>query len=316
MISVVIPVFNKEKYISATLFSVWAQTYKNWECIIVNDGSTDSSLSTINDFIERHPNNWKVITKNNSGQADTRNIGISEAHGKYIAFLDADDFWINTKLQEQLEVAVKGDFDVVLSDYLIFNESLKRFRLVRLRNVERDLFGWLKMKKFGALPESSALFKRSVLQNLNGFNNLYTTSGGLDLMLRAYPKYKIALSKVLHVLYRINEGQWHTNIKELEIDLIQLQSANYSQKVRNLVTFHNIYLQLTSARKEVISKKNKVKIIRRLFQHPFVTLILVFSILIRNIKSFFYGNIISKKYKKSGRFNYLFYKSEELDQQG
>ena len=97
MISVIIPLYNKEKSITTTLESVLAQTYTDFEVVIVNDGSTDNSLAVCEDFINSLTpslaNSIHVFSKTNGGVSSARNLGIEKSGGEYIAFLDADDRW-------------------------------------------------------------------------------------------------------------------------------------------------------------------------------------------------------------------------------
>ena len=96
MISVVIPLYNKEKSITTTLQSVVNQAYTYWECVVVNDGSTDNSLEVVKSFVAKSQitnQKFKILEQPNSGVSAARNTGILAAQGEYIAFLDADDIW-------------------------------------------------------------------------------------------------------------------------------------------------------------------------------------------------------------------------------
>ena len=101
LVSIIIPMFNAEKYIEQTLESIFEQSYTNWEVIIVDNFSTDRSREIVTKYI-----NEKIqvilLNTNSGGPAKPRNIGIDNAKGKYIAFLDADDIWMPTKLEKQL----------------------------------------------------------------------------------------------------------------------------------------------------------------------------------------------------------------------
>lgn len=94
--SVIIPLYNKDKYIENTVNSVINQTYKDFEIIIINDGSTDNSLNIIKSFTD---NRIQIINKENQGLCSSRNVGIKMAKGYFIAFLDADDLWMEDFLQ-------------------------------------------------------------------------------------------------------------------------------------------------------------------------------------------------------------------------
>lgn len=99
LVSIITPVYNSEKFITPMINSVLTQTYINWELILIEDHSTDNSKVILDNF-SRQDNRIKVFqTLVNSGAAEARNIGISAAHGKYIAFLDSDDLWHPQKLE-------------------------------------------------------------------------------------------------------------------------------------------------------------------------------------------------------------------------
>lgn len=109
LVSIIIPVYNSEKYLGKTLDSVFKQTYKNFEVIIVDDCSKDGSKDIINQYIMKFPN-YIVYKKNekNSGVARSRNEAILLAKGQYIAFIDSDDIWLPNKLNKQIELLEKN----------------------------------------------------------------------------------------------------------------------------------------------------------------------------------------------------------------
>ena len=103
MISVIIPLYNKERSIASTIESVVAQTYKDWELIVINDGSTDKSLLTVKEYFSKLPiTNYKlqILEQPNGGVSSARNAGILVAQGDYIALLDGDDIWDKDFLKE------------------------------------------------------------------------------------------------------------------------------------------------------------------------------------------------------------------------
>lgn len=99
LVSVLVAAYNSEDFIEDALESVWDQTYPNYEIIVVNDGSTDSTASKLNQW----KNKITIIEKENGGIASARNAGLAAAKGDFIAILDADDAWLPTKLFEQME---------------------------------------------------------------------------------------------------------------------------------------------------------------------------------------------------------------------
>ena len=102
MITVFIPVYNREKYIHDAINSVLNQSYQDFELLIINDGSTDSTSSIISQFSDSRI--WLLHNPSNMGLAETRNRGLWEAKGEYIAFLDSDDLMINNRLEKQIQL--------------------------------------------------------------------------------------------------------------------------------------------------------------------------------------------------------------------
>ena len=121
LISIIIPVYNAEKFLDETINTVLNQTYKNFELILVNDGSKDKSV----DVIKKHNDKRiKLIdNKNNKGAALSRNDGIRKAKGRYICFLDADDLWNKEKLEKQINFMKEKECAFSFTGYEFANEN-------------------------------------------------------------------------------------------------------------------------------------------------------------------------------------------------
>lgn len=117
LISIIMPSYNTGKYIKDSIDSIIAQTYKNWELIIIDDCSTDNSNEIIESYSE--PRIRLLKNKTNLGAALSRNSGLREAKGKYIAFIDSDDIWVSEKLEKQVDFIKKNDYAFIFSDYRI-----------------------------------------------------------------------------------------------------------------------------------------------------------------------------------------------------
>lgn len=115
--SVIMPAYNAEKAINKSIESIIAQSYKNWELIIVNDGSTDGTLKLIEAYAE-HDERIKVITINNSGPGLARNTGIKAAEGDYISFIDSDDYYDPDYLANLEKVNKQGPKDIIFVDFI------------------------------------------------------------------------------------------------------------------------------------------------------------------------------------------------------
>ena len=113
-ISIIVPVYNAEKYIDRCMQSIYAQTMTDYEIILVNDGSKDGSLTKCQEYAQKD-SRVKVIDKENGGAGSARNAGIEVATGEYLAFPDADDWFENDMFQELYDLAKSGDYDIVFS---------------------------------------------------------------------------------------------------------------------------------------------------------------------------------------------------------
>ena len=250
-ISIVIPLYNKELYLEQVLGCIERQTWTNWECIIVDDGSTDKSSQIAKDFISSHGDKWRYIRQENQGQAAARNVGIDFSRGQYIAFLDADDYWPNYKLDSQI-AAMEANSDLVgvLSPFVIFNSKSKIPRLVTHQNTQKLLTGWISMRGFGGGIESVGLIRRSILGSDLRFDESLSTSSGLDFTVRLSELGKIGFVKKIGLLYQISEGQWHSNTEELirNMKVIREKYPNYSSNT--LVEWHDSYIFWRSVKSE------------------------------------------------------------------
>lgn len=124
-ISIIVPVYRAKEYIAATCDNVCAQTYGDWELILVDDGSGDGTAELIEEYIRSHPDrNIRLIRKEkNEGAAAARNTGIDAATGRYIAFLDADDVWLPRRLERTMSCMKDKGAGFVFSAYEFGDEN-------------------------------------------------------------------------------------------------------------------------------------------------------------------------------------------------
>jgi len=117
LVSIIIPVYNAEAFVKEAVESIMAQGVGDFELIAVDDGSTDDSFRELKSITD---NRLKIIQQNNSGTGGARNTGIINAKGKYLAFLDADDLWVQGKLKLQLEAIRQPGIDMVFGHLIEF----------------------------------------------------------------------------------------------------------------------------------------------------------------------------------------------------
>lgn len=125
-VSIITPSYNSKNYISRTIESVLKQSFKYWELIIVDDCSSDGTASLIREYCVLDSRIKLFETEINLGAAKVRNIGINKAIGRYIAFLDSDDFWDSTKLEKQISFMKKNNFTFTFTQYFEFDDVTDR----------------------------------------------------------------------------------------------------------------------------------------------------------------------------------------------
>ena len=174
-VSVVIPLYNAEDVIQDTLKSVLAQTWKDFEIIVVDDGSTDGSGSVVKAF-----GPWlRYIRQDNAGVAKARNRGILESKGTYIALLDHDDLWHPTKLEKQVAILERSPaVGMVITDVAHLDQAGRATGLVGSGYNPSENFARLFVRGYVPTP-SAALIRKAVFDSVGGFDERFD-SAGLD----------------------------------------------------------------------------------------------------------------------------------------
>ena len=290
-VSIVIPLYNKENFIIDTLKSIRAQDLENWECIIIDDGSTDGSLKVVTDFCNAYSGNWKIYSVPNGGQTKARNVGISQSTGRYIAFLDADDLWVTNKLSYQFNYLEENpDILGVLSAYAIFMAKSKKVRVIRGKDFDTMLRKWADMSGFGGGLESVGMVRHLEGKKDYLFDENLSTSSGLDFTIRYSKIGRIVLLPNIGLLYRLSDGQWHTNSDELMRNSSIIASKFETYFGLDLARRHREYFYWIEVRKHGYSYLALMVLSNFLHLH-FSRLAMLFWLLSRNIKALIQGRL-------------------------
>ena len=194
-VSVIVPVFNVEKYLRQCLDSILQQTYQNLEIIIINDGSTDGSDAICREYAGKD-SRISYFAKENTGISDTRNVGIRQATGEYVTFVDSDD-WVEHTYVEELHDKLKAyDADIAITNYYLFNEADSLFyfyitdedyyeQVYSPAQLIEGLYETKFNKSFALISAWGKLYKRTLFEDLlfpkgqigeDGFFNLKALS--------------------------------------------------------------------------------------------------------------------------------------------
>jgi glycosyltransferase involved in cell wall biosynthesis len=205
-ITVLMAVYNGERWLAESIQSVLEQTFTNFEFIIINDGSDDCSLEIINQFAKKD-SRIRVYNKKNSGLTDSLNYGIAEARGEWIARIDADDICNLDRLQKQIEhVRINIDLVLVGSGLVIIDENGQQSK-VHLYPARHIRLTRRLSRGSPSFAHSSAFFKLSAVRELGGYRTLFQRSQDQDLWLRLAEIGKITCIKEPLVLIRKHTQQ-------------------------------------------------------------------------------------------------------------
>lgn len=178
------PIYNADEYLRPALDSVIEQTLKEIEIICVDDGSTDSSLEIIKEY-QKNDERIRIVTETNAGPALARNNGIRRARGEYIAFLDADDFFELTMLEDMYNEGKNNDLDIVIANYDTYNSSKAVFAKAIPEEYE-DIYKGVAVTSKNENPDE-------IFASTNGsaWNKLFRTSFVIEKNLTFLPEVKM-----------------------------------------------------------------------------------------------------------------------------
>lgn len=216
VVSVVTPLYNSSAHIDATLESLQAQEFTDWEAILVDDGSTDDTPERVERFLDDP--RFSYVRQRNLGIAAARNRGIRAARGDWIALLDHDDRWQPTKLAHQLDAAARNGWTIVCSDAIVIRDGSRtrysdylpeetRLALERPGDPSVDLFALLIRMNF--LCASSVLVRRELFDEHGLLDSAVAPADDYDMWLRCMPDAAIgyvAEPLVEYVLHASNHS--------------------------------------------------------------------------------------------------------------
>lgn len=229
LVSIIIPTFNRAQILPDTLNSVLNQKYTKWECIIVDNDSTDNTLSVLNKFVALDKR-FKVLKNDSKGASISRNIGLKNSNGEYVQFLDSDDILAEDKIYKQIE-SLKDENEMVVStcSWGVFYSNSDAFKICNTTEVYRD-FNNLK-DYFNTIGINGGFFPPHVylihkkLINISGFwnENLTMNDDGEFIFRILYNAKKIKFCNNTFVKYRKSIGD-------------NLSLLNSNEKAKSLVS--------------------------------------------------------------------------------
>jgi glycosyltransferase involved in cell wall biosynthesis len=211
-VSIIIPAYNAEKYIAEAIDSILSQDYQNKEVIVVNDGSTDTTLK----ILEQYGDKIKVISKNNEGEAAARNTGVAAARGVYIAWLDADDYYCAGKLTAQVKYLDEHpEAEIVFTKYENFFEG----------EPNEAALARVELEKNNRYCQPTSMFRRELTAKVGDHDTSYKIGEDIDWLFRAQIIYGVNLDHYIDIPYYRRRFHANNSILTAQLD------KNYNNRI-------------------------------------------------------------------------------------
>ncbi len=264
-VSIIVPVYNSEKYLKKCLDSLVNQTLKDIEIIVVNDGSTDQSQSIIKKYASQDKR-VKLINKKNGGQASARNLGLAQAKGEYIIFIDSDDYAEEDMCEKMHQAILKG-YDIAVSDYYIVSEQGRKYNKVSsctegeisLQDyLMTAVCPWNKIYKTSFLIDNKFTFPEGII---------YEDYASIPTLVNYNPKVYYLAKAFVNYVYTESSTMRSDIYKEkyenifIATDYLyeNLVDPKYKEELEYLISYHFLYLgALNFYRFEKYEQLNKI----------------------------------------------------------
>ena len=270
LISIVIPIYNAEKYLVECLNSIKNQTYKNFEVIMVNDGSKDDSETICMNFL-RSDSRFRYLKKENGGVSSARNVGLDNVEGDYITFIDADDWVDENHLEILIDGIIKNNCEVAISSYMRFINTRETYLINIYSNQEKYLLNYGKMNREKFLTELpklisinnsfncavSKLFSRRLVEDIRFDSNIIYAED-LDFYFKLYLKANnfIFINAETYI-YRQHDESTTSGFSQIHAEqelsvfkkmyetalILGIPTVNYVRKLQTLIDFRNDFLE-------------------------------------------------------------------------
>lgn len=246
IISVIIPVYNGEKTIRETIESVLKQSFYDLELIVINDGSTDSTLEIVSSIKDSR---LKIFSYPNAGLAISRNRGITYASGEFVSFLDADDIWTADKLELQLKALQENPQAAVAYSWTdLIDESSQFLRPSSHITANGDVYARLLLINF-LENGSNPLIRKQALTKVGGFDESLSGAADWDMWLRLAACYHFVAVPSAQILYRVSTNSMSASIYRQAIEQIKVLEKAFAKDCDSLqylkrCSFSNMYKYL------------------------------------------------------------------------
>ncbi|MBL7069008.1 MAG: glycosyltransferase [Candidatus Omnitrophica bacterium] len=229
-VSIVIPSYNRARFLPEAIDSVIIQTYRNFEIVVVDDGSTDNTKEIMAEYVKKYTSKVRYFYQENQGEAGARNRGIKESRGEYIAFLDSDDIWVQDKLEIQVRLlADNPDVGLTYGRAKRVNEKGEYLDMKPTQPAIKAIH-FLQGKR---LTMMTVMVHKKCFSHIGLFDKKLKVGVDTDMWLRLAFKYKIVfLNKILAIM-RSHDGNISNDTKEMYAGHIKIIEKLIKEEVPN-----------------------------------------------------------------------------------
>jgi len=205
LVTIITPTYNRAAFLPQAIDGVLAQTYENFELIIVDDGSTDNSPEILSEY-QSKDERIRVYRQENQGQSIARNKAITEARGEFICFLDSDNYWAPDKLEQQLNLfETNPSVDVIYGDIVTVDENSIELSRKNMKRYSGNISRW--MLRDNCVSMNTAMARRRCFDEMGGMSGQRRVADDYDLWLRFSARYRFLYVPEYWAYYRVMEDQ-------------------------------------------------------------------------------------------------------------
>ena len=246
-VSIIVPVYNSEKYLKKCLDSLVSQALKDIEIILVNDGSTDNSLNIINNYLT--DKRVKLFNKENGGQASARNLGLLKSTSDYIIFIDSDDYVSKDMGEKLYDFIYHNNYDIVITDYYIVSNDKKYIKIIntkcgRISNKEylqTAVCPWNKIYKKDFLLANNFKFPEGIIyEDFASIPTLVKYNPKIGYLDKAFVNYVHSEASTMRT--KEYKPKYEDIFKACHILYNSLINTEYKEELEYLFIYHMLYL--------------------------------------------------------------------------
>lgn len=283
MVSVIMPVFNREDTIARAIESVINQTYDKWELIVVDDGCTDKTEEIVSAYVEKESRIILIKNHNKKGVAEARNTGIHVAKGEYVAFLDSDDEWLEHHLAECINTLETTGMKMCSALWIenrygkcekigehgwynyIFDKMYVDLGIQREEKLwifDERLFEYIVMTDFYCFHINTLVVCKELLLKIDGFDSRMKQSEDLDLIYRLLQHTSLVTINSYHFIYYYGTNNLYAFIDRDSLDINEL--IKNKDLVKKFCDYTHNKIKLRKKMKKIVKERKNKKLIERI----------------------------------------------------